>query len=351
MDASSQAPIPASVRELPPADRPFRVLCLSGGGYLGLFSARILARMEAVSRRPIVEDFDFICGTSVGAVTAMALSTGVPAAEVEAALIRNGPLVFARRSSPWFTGWAMSFVNNLFRPRYGSGPLRQSFEELLGAETRLADARCKLAIPTVNMTTGQIEIFKTPHNRDWSNHGAVRMAELGLAAAAAPTFFPLMALNDSLYVDGGLFANAPDLVGLHEAEYYLKVPTARIRMLSVGTTTSSFSLPHRFGRDYGIVRWLRGARLWSTILAAQQQMTHGFLLHHLGPNYLRIDSVRAPGQELDLGFDRPTEAATHTTLSLADFAFEHAMKHEGLGDFFAVAPPRDDVTGAAAPRP
>jgi hypothetical protein len=339
MSPPPQDAAPLGARGAPAADRPFRILCLSGGGYLGLFSARVLARIEQVSRRPIVQDFDFICGTSVGAVTAMALSLAVPAAEIEAALIKNGPLVFARRTRFSAAGWTVSFLRNLFRPKYGDEALRQSVLELLGAETRLAEARCKLAIPAVNMTTGRIEIFKTPHALNWSHHGAVRMAELGLAATAAPTFFPLAALNDSLYADGALFANAPDLVGLHEAEYYLKIPTERIRMLSIGTTTASFSLPHRFGRNYGVTRWLRGARLWSTILAAQQQFTHGLLLHRLGANYLRIDSVRASGQEIDLGFDRPSQAATHTILSLADFAFEDGMKHGGLDSFFEVATP------------
>lgn len=330
---------PSSVRDAPAADRPFRILCLSGGGYLGLFSAHILTRIEQVSRRPIVQDFDFICGTSIGAVTAMALSLAVPAADIEAALIKNGPLVFARRHHPSTGGWMASFLRNLFRPKYGDDALRQSVIELLGPETRLAEARCKLVIPAVNMTTGRIEIFKTPHIQDWTHHGAVRMAELGLAATAAPTFFPLATLNDSLYADGALFANAPDLVGLHEAEYYLKVPTERIRLLSIGTTTSSFSLPHRFGRNYGVTRWLRGARLWSTILAAQQQLTHALLLHRLGLNYLRIDSIRAPGQEVDLGFDRPTEAATHTILSIADAAFTDAMRHSSLNTFFEPAAP------------
>jgi hypothetical protein len=322
----------------PPGDAPFRILCLSGGGYLGLFTAHVLARIEQATRRPIVEDVDFICGTSIGAVTAMALSIGVPAADIEAALIRNGPLVFARRAGPAIAGWTTSFLRNLFRPKYGDAALRQSVLELLGPETTLAAARCKLAIPAVNMTTGRIEIFKTPHALDWSQHGTVRMAELGLAATAAPTFFPLASLGDSLYADGALFANAPDLVGLHEAEYYLKLPVERIRMLSIGTTTASFSLPHRFGRHYGVTRWLRRARLWSTILAAQQQLTHALMLHRLGPHYHRIDSQRAPGQELDLGFDRPSEAATHTILSIADAAFTEAMRHGGVDRFFQVMP-------------
>jgi patatin-like phospholipase/acyl hydrolase len=338
----------------PSPDGLFRILSLSGGGYLGLYSAHMLTRMEEAAGGPLARHFDLICGTSVGAITAMALSLEIPAAEIEAAIIRDGPSIFRSRSARWGVGLVSSFVHDLLRPRYSDEPLRESFGGLLGAETTLGQAKCRLAIPAVNMTTGQIDIFKTPHNKDWSHHASLRMADIGLAVTAAPTFFPIATLGGSLYVDGALFANAPDLVGLHEAEYYLGLPKDRIRMLSIGTTTSNFSVPQRLGRNYGVMRWLRRARLFSTILAAQQQLTRAFLTHHLGAAYLRLDSIRAPGHELDLGFDSASEAGTRTILSLADFAFENAMKHTDLPGFLfdsASAAPPAPAPGAEASAP
>ena len=41
----------------------FRILALSGGGFLGLFSVRLLARLEEVAGRPIRRSFDLLCGT------------------------------------------------------------------------------------------------------------------------------------------------------------------------------------------------------------------------------------------------------------------------------------------------
>jgi len=154
------------------------------------------------------------------------------------------------------------------------------------------------------------------------------MIDVGLAAAAAPTYFPMAELNNSLYVDGAIFANAPDLVGVHEAEYYLKLPTEEIEVLSIGTTTGNFSLPYSHGRSYGSARWLRGGRLFATIMSAQQQLTQVFLRHHLGDRYVRVDTQRAPGLELDLTFDGATEHGTKTILSLADHAFEEAIKRQ-----------------------
>lgn len=49
----------------------FRVLgCV---GYLGLFSVRILSLLKEIQNRSTAKSFDFICGTSAGAITALSL--------------------------------------------------------------------------------------------------------------------------------------------------------------------------------------------------------------------------------------------------------------------------------------
>ena len=54
-------------------------------------------------------------------------------------------------------------------------------------------------------------------------------------------------IGDNLYVDGGLYANSPDLIALHEAEQFFGIGIGEIRLLSVGTTTSRFSFSHSSG--------------------------------------------------------------------------------------------------------
>jgi patatin-like phospholipase/acyl hydrolase len=88
---------------------------------------------------------------------------------------------------------------------------------LISEGQTLAAARHRVTIPVVNMTTGQIEVFKTPHSPDWTHHAGLRMADVAVAAAAAPTYFPMAEVRNSLYVDGAIFASAPDLMGVHEA--------------------------------------------------------------------------------------------------------------------------------------
>ena len=305
----------------------FRILALSGGGYLGLYSVRLLTRLEVAAGKPIAQCFDLISGTSAGAIAALALSLEIPAAEIEKVFIDHGPLIFPQISRPFREmKRTLAFLHSLLRPKYSDVVLRDAIASLIGEDKTLASAGHRLALPVVNVTTGQIEVLKTPHLANWTHHSDLKMIDVGLAAAAAPTYFPMAELANSLYVDGAIFANAPDLVGVHEAEYYLGRSSEEIEVLSIGTTTGNFSLPYSHGRSYGSARWLRGGRLFATITSAQQQLTQVMLRHHLGDRYLRLDTQRASGIELDLTFDGATEHGTKTILTLADHAFEEAMK-------------------------
>ena len=50
------------------ASSEFRILSLSGGGYLGLYTAVVLADLEARVGEPLGRRFDLIAGTSVGGI-------------------------------------------------------------------------------------------------------------------------------------------------------------------------------------------------------------------------------------------------------------------------------------------
>jgi uncharacterized protein len=121
-----------------------------------------------------------------------------------------------------------------------------------------------------------------------------------------------------LFVDGGLYANAPDLVALHEAEHFFGVSQNACRLLSIGTTTNKYSVSHAAGRRFGILDWMSGQRLFNVIIASQQQFVEQLVTHKLGVNYLRIDEVPSAEQAADLGLDLASEAAQKTLIGLAD---------------------------------
>ena len=59
-----------------PPQKPCRVLCLDGGGIRGVLLVQALHEIQRLAGRPVVECFDWIGGTSVGGILAMALAIG-----------------------------------------------------------------------------------------------------------------------------------------------------------------------------------------------------------------------------------------------------------------------------------
>jgi Patatin-like phospholipase len=74
----------------------FRILSLSGGGYLGLYTAALLARLEQEHGGPLGRRFDLIAGTSVGGMLALALAFEVPIRPPGPALPPAGRTLVAR---------------------------------------------------------------------------------------------------------------------------------------------------------------------------------------------------------------------------------------------------------------
>lgn len=54
----------------------FRLLCLDGGGIRGLILVQILTELQELSKRPIIDCFDWVAGTSIGGILSLGLSLG-----------------------------------------------------------------------------------------------------------------------------------------------------------------------------------------------------------------------------------------------------------------------------------
>ena len=78
----------------------FRILALSGGGYLGLYTAVVLARLEQQLGEPLGRRFDLVAGTSVGGLLALALAFEVPMAAIVELFHARGEEVFSARRLP-----------------------------------------------------------------------------------------------------------------------------------------------------------------------------------------------------------------------------------------------------------
>lgn len=327
----------------------FQILALSGGGYLGLYASEILARLEERAGRPIGKCFDLVSGTSVGGILAAGVSLEVPAARMRDLFIQRGQDIFSSRPRPKL-GW-LDAGRSLLGPKYDGKALRSVVSEIIGEETTLAACKHRLIVPAVNMTKGSVQMFKTGHHPDFTLDPKRRLVDVVMATSAAPTYFPLAEVGSAHYADGGLVANAPDQCALHEATHFLKQDVRQISILSIGTTSTGFSLKRSLGRDLGSAKWMLRGRLLRTIVSSQQQLVDYMLRHQLGERYLRIDAIQSEEQQADLALDVADDNAQGTLLGLAEGSFQKVAADPRLQQFLSHAPDPPEFPGAASAAP
>jgi patatin-like phospholipase/acyl hydrolase len=310
----------------------FQILSLSGGGYLGLYTATVLAEIEKSLGAPIASRFDLIAGTSIGGIIAIGLAHEIPASAIQGAFEENGAAIFSNRRAPK-SGLAKFWdvlARSTFKPKYRSDGLRDTLTELLGRDTKLGHLKHPCFVTTVSLTKGGPQLFKTDHHPDFQRDLHLGAIDVALATSAAPTYFPIAKVGDGLYADGGLYANSPDLLALHEAEHFFGVNASDVNVLSIGTTTSKFSFSHETGTNFGLLRWALGQRLVQATLSSQQQITDFMLRHKLGDRYVRLDLQQSREQEQSLALDVATETARQTIRSMADTTVQAAVNDPKL---------------------
>lgn len=293
----------------------FRILALSGGGYLGLYTAVVLAQLEQELGEPLGRRFDLIAGTSVGGLLAMALAFEVPMVAIVDLFQRRGEDVFSDRRLP---SGAMTRLIDLSRsvmgPKYNGTALRSELQGLFGERT-LGQAAHAVVIPAVDVTRSMTKVFKTPHVDASRGDERCKVVDVTMATSAAPAYFPSVPIGGRLYADGGLFAVAPDQVAMHEAEHFMAVAAEQVRMVSIGTATANYQPAEKVDAQAGAVGWLNDGRLILTLISVQQQHVQAIMEDRLGERYLRLDARWPP--EAGLGIDVATPEATATLERLA----------------------------------
>jgi predicted acylesterase/phospholipase RssA len=289
----------------------FRILALSGGGFKGLFSARVLAAVENQTGRQIASSFEMIAGTSIGAIVALAAAAGVPMSKLVEKLRELGPSVFPEKR------WPMSVLSGVFAPMYSTEKLRTFLDELFEDRT-IGDLQAAVVVPSVNITTGRPKIFKTPHHQNFFRDKSVLISEVALASAAAPIFFPLATVGNEVFADGGLYATSPDLIAAHEAEIWLEVDRSDIHILSVGTLSTRFSLPSSAGTAFGVLKWFKKKRLLEVIFSSQQLLVEQMMEQRFQNRYFRIDTTPGHESSREMGLDVARARIHPMLLGLAD---------------------------------
>ncbi len=273
-----------------PASRPFRILSIDGGGIRGIFPATVLSEFERrhLGGRSIADYFDLIAGTSTGGILALGLGAGLKASEMVDLYVKRGREIFPPPAKGLW-GAVTSFwhsARNAIFYRYDRSALERALTDVLGPRT-LGTATTRLCIPSFEGSYGEVYIYKTPHHPDFHLDGARPMVQVGLATAAAPTFFLPLAQQGHLMVDGGVWANNPIMVGLVDALSCFDVPRHQVHVLSIGCGESDYRFGKRKLNASGTLTWLD---LVFTTMRLQSQNALGQSRLLVGAeNVIRID--------------------------------------------------------------
>jgi hypothetical protein len=221
-----------------------RVLAIDGGILMGVIPARILERIEKeiLGSSPILEQFDFLAGTSTGSLIAAGLvNDRKPLAPetLKQLYLDKATKIFPRKG---FLRWVRT-LGGLRCPKFSADGLEETLEEVLG-DARLKDATRDLLVPSYDAVR-EAPLFFTkkkalaqPGTHDWL------LREVCRASSAGPTFLPAFRVDrrDTQpprlfeFSDGGVFANNPAMCAVAEI-WKSEDPEARppIRILSLGS--------------------------------------------------------------------------------------------------------------------
>ena len=233
-----------------------RILAIQGGSLFGTADLEILKVIEEKSGKRIYELFDFIAGSSTGAIISTLLlrpddKTGEPLTAEETLDVY---LEFANDviQAPWhhtvLTG------NGLFGPKLLNRG-RIIVAEDLFKDSRFNDLLRPAMFPSFSQKTSGLKVF-----RNWDEtESNVYLRALITAITSVPTVFPAIVLSggsadDDFISDPALILNSPGEMAYLHARTHLQ-DVEEFVIVSLGTRTR-FSVSDQIGTQGGILQWL-----------------------------------------------------------------------------------------------
>lgn len=324
--------------------KPFKILSIDGGGIKGLYSATLLARLEEKSGKLAGECFDMICGTSTGGLIALGIAIGKPAEEMAKLYSDHGNKIFPTSNYSlirFFQSKFHTLRQTLFWGKYSNRALKKVLDSTFGSH-KLGNLNNLVCIPSFNLTSGMPRVFKFPHKEgEFFMDKEVPLTEAALATSAAPTYLPIHEYNDTMFVDGGVWANNPSMCGLLEALKYFVGPDkeySHVEILSIASISQSNGWAAKTRKSRSFIGWK--SKLIQTCMDGQAYFTHFFLenaIKRIDTNaiYVRIESPKLSSEQMKVvEMDRTDEKALATLKSLGNQdGYTNALK-DNVMNFF-----------------
>ena len=278
-------------------NKPFKILSIDGGGIKGLYSSTILEHFERKNQGRCSDYFDLLCGTSTGGLIALALSLKIPAEEISAIYERRGHEIFPPRNN--LLGL---FRQTLWKGKFSDQPLKRVLFDIFHEKT-ISESQNLLCIPAYSFTDARPWIFKYDHKEGGlSRDNDTKYVYVALATSAAPTYLPLSEIsfyNYKQFIDGGVWANNPSLIGLIEALTYFVGEGKSydgVQILSVSSLNNTSGKAIGLSRNRAFIQWSND--LFETSMIGQSMFTDYFLSKLDGYTGIPIEYVRIPSEDV-----------------------------------------------------
>lgn len=337
--------------------------------YLATFAERLGDKLKLHGTLDVGSAFDLVVGTSTGGIVACGLAAGVPLTQMQELYAKAGKKIFPLQ-------WArpLPILGALVRALgigiiSGDRALRQTLTNTLGDRTIgsvYRDRQIALAVPALDLGRHAAVVFKSQHLKRLNGRDNTRtLVDVCMATSAAPILRSMARLREpggsgatATYVDGGLWANNPGLIGMMEATEILKDrgEDRPIHLFMLGTLPSQGGEEIHRWRHRAALGWGFGLKAISASLNAQA-VGYDYLTSKMAE--MRGDTsfayrlpAQCPSNELrdyltnmDDAREKVLNALARQAISDVDFAF--ASKATEMHEFrsaLAAARPHPSLT-------
>lgn len=188
-----------------------KLLACDGSGIRGIISIEVLAGIESELRKSsgnptlvLADYFDYVAGTSTGAIIATLIALGHRADEIRDFYLRSGAEMF-HKARVW----------ERFRTKFESDNLSDMLRDVIGEDTILGSEKLHTLLMMVLRNATTDSPWPLTNNPAAKYNDAARLGcnlklplwQLVRASTAAPTCFPPEVIHvdrDFIFVDGGV---------------------------------------------------------------------------------------------------------------------------------------------------
>lgn len=260
----------------------YRIMSFDGGGIRGVYTAQLLAMLSKESG--FLKNVDVFVGTSAGSFLALALSCSMLPDQLIEFYHHFAKLIFVpdSRYDP----------SSELCPKYQNTPLKELMQKyVFPTNPSLIDLPKKVVIPAFKLYNEALSRWAPHYFHNFEKEeGSHKVIDVALASGAAPIFFP----SYQGYVDGGIFANNPSMVGLCQAlEKDKNLPKLEeVRLFSIGTGLQPISITQDIA--WGAKEWCESSSscsFFSMVTEGGIDVAHEQCKQILKERYHRLNTV------------------------------------------------------------